>query len=375
MSSTSGASKLPFDLTPSEEQQMMRESMQRFAAAELLPAARDADAESKIPDGLLDAAHELGITLLAIPEQYGGAGSERSPIANTLIAEDLGRGDMALALAILSPLGVLNTILDQGTEAQRETWLPRFADEKFQPAATAVMESRALFDPAELQTTAKADGDGWVLNGEKRMVALSSHQPLLLVLAKVEGEDSPAAFLVEGDNPGVSFEAEAMMGLRGMEPGRVTLKDCRIASDTRLGGDNGFDVQRFLNLSKLGLGATAAGVADGLLAHAIEYANERVAFGEPISHRQSVAFLVANIGIELEGMRLMVQRAASRAEQGLEFQRDATLAARFCADHGMEIGTNAVQLLGGHGFTQEYLEEMCYRHLRATGILEGCFSV
>jgi len=375
MSNTSGASKLPFDLTPSEEQQMMRESMQRFAAAELLPAARDADAESKIPDGLLDAAHELGITLLAVPEQYGGAGTERSPIANSLIAEDLGQGDMALALAILSPLGVLNTILDQGSEAQRELYLPRFADEKFLPAATAVMESTALFDPSNLQTTAKADGDGWVLNGEKRMVPLSSHQPLLLVLAKVEGEDSPAAFIVEGDNPGVNFEAEPLMGLRGMEPGRVSLTDCRVEGSARLGGDDGFDVQRFLNLSKLGLGATACGVAAGLLAHAIEYTNERVAFGEPISHRQSVAFMVANIGIELEGMRLMVQRAASRAEQGLDFQREATLAARFCGDHGMEIGTNAVQLLGGHGFTQEYLEEMCYRHLRAVGILEGCFSI
>lgn len=375
MSNASGASKQPFDLTPSEEQQMMRESMQRFAEAELLPAARDADEQSKIPDGLLDAAHELGITLLAIPEQYGGAGSERSPVANALIAEDLGRGDMALALAILSPLGVLNTILDQGTEAQREACLPRFAEEKFQPAATAVMESRALFDPENLQTTARAEGDGWVLNGEKRMVALSSHKPLLLVLARVEGEAGPAAFLVEGDNPGVSFEAEPLMGLRGMEPGRVSLKDCRVGNDARLGGDEGFDARRFLNLSRLGLGATAAGVADGLLAHAIDYTNERVAFGEPISHRQSVAFMVANIGVELEGMRLMVQRAASRAEQGLDFEREATLAARFCADHSMEIGTNAVQLLGGHGFTQEYLEEMCYRHMRAVGILEGCFSI
>ncbi len=364
-----------FDLTPTDDQQMMRESMQRFAESELRPAARDADTAGRAPDQLLAAAHALGITLLAVPEAFGGAGSERSPVANALIAEDLGRGDMALALAMLSPLGVVNTIVDQGSAWQCEQYLPRFAGDTFVPAATAVMEPAAMFDPAAPACVARRDGDGYVIDGEKSMVALSGRAPLMLVLAALE-DDGPALFIVEGDAAGVSISAEPVMGLRALEPGRVRFEGCRVAASALLGeAEQRFDLQRFLALSRLGLGAAAVGVADGLLAHVIDYTNERVAFGEPISHRQSVAFMVANIGIELEGMRLMVQRAAARAEQGLDFQREATLAARFCADHAMEIGTNGVQLLGGHGFTQEYLEELWYRHLRAVAIVEGCFSI
>ena len=365
-----------FDLTPTEEQQMMVDSMVRFAEAALRPAAREADTHSRVPDGLLDEAHGLGLTMMAIPEQFGGAGGERSPVSNVLIAEALGRGDMALALAILSPLGVVNTLLDQGTDAQREHYLPRFLDETFAPAATAVHEGTALLDPYALRTKARAEGDEFIINGEKTLVALSSRQPLLLVLAAVEGETAPAAFLVEGDSAGLTFDDEPTMGLRGMEPGKVVFENVRVPSSARLGSaERPFDVQRFFGLSKLGLGAAATGVADGLLEHVIEYTNTRVAFGEPISHRQAVAFMVANIGIERDGMRLMVQRAASRAEQGLSFQREAVLAARFCGQYAMEIGSNGVQLLGGHGFTQEYDEEMWYRHLRAVAILEGTFSV
>ncbi len=375
MSNASEERTLPFDLTPTEEQQMICDSMKRFAEAALRPAARHADASSQIPDALLDEAHGLGITLLAVPEQYGGAGTERSPISNVLIAEQLARGDMALALAILSPLGVANTILDQGSAAQRERYLPRFVGDTFYPAATAVHETSVLFDPMALKTRARKDGDDYVIDGEKTLVALSTRSPLLLVLAQVEDE-GPAAFLVEGDSEGVTFDAEPSMGLRGMEPGRVTFANVRVPASARLGeNERSFDVQRFLALSKLGLGAAAVGVADGLLEHVIEYTNTRVAFGEPISHRQAVAFMVANIGIELEGMRLMVLRAASRAEQGLDFVREAVLAARFCGEHAMEIGSNGVQLLGGHGFTQEHYEEMWYRHLRAVAIVEGLFSV
>ena len=134
-------------------------------------------------------------------------------------------------------------------------------------------------------------------------------------------------------------------------------------------------MQRYLDLARIGICAIGVGVCQAVLDYVVPYVNERIAFGEPISHRQAVAFMVANIAIELEGMRLMVYRAASRAEQGLDFHKEAFLAKTFCAEKTMEIGTNGVQLLGGHGFIREHMVELWYRNLRAIAILEGCVVI
>lgn len=360
-----------FDLTLTDEQQMVRETMQRFAAEAMQPVARQADVDCGPPEGFLDQAQELGINLINVPEAFGGAGDERSPVANALVAEDLACGDMALALAVLAPLGVINALVDWGTPEQQARYLPAFVEEAFLPAALAVMEPRSLFDPMRLDTCAEAREDDYLLNGVKTMVPLCGQAELFLIAAEVSGGRN-GLFLVEGAAQGLTVTAEPSMGLRGAGLGRIELKDVAVPSEALLGGtERPVNYRALLDQARIGWSALAVGAGQAVLDYVIPYCNERQAFGEPISHRQAVAFKVADIGVELEGMRLMVWRAASRAEQGLEFHREAWLGRLQSAEKGMSIGTDGVQLLGGHGFTQEHPVELWYRHLRGIGVMEG----
>jgi alkylation response protein AidB-like acyl-CoA dehydrogenase len=165
------------------------------------------------------------------------------------------------------------------------------------------------------------------------------------------------------------------MGLRAASMGRVVLDKVRLPANALLGGGAPEVYAECIRLSRLGWCAMAVGTGQAVLDYVIPYVNERVAFGEPISHRQSVAFMVANIGIELAGMRLVTWRAASRADQGRPFAREAALARKLCAERGMIIGNDGVQLLGGHGFVKEHPVERWYRHLRAVGVMEGALLV
>jgi alkylation response protein AidB-like acyl-CoA dehydrogenase len=361
---------LPFDLSLTEEQRMTRESLQRFAEKQIRPLARAADEAGGAPEGFYDSTVELGLALLPIPEIHGGAGMPREPVSNVLAAEDLGHGDLSLALGTLAPLGFINALLDFGSEAQQEAFLPRLAIEHFVPAAVALMEGRATFEPASLQTRAVADGDAYVISGEKRLVPFGASAELLLVIAELDGV--PAAFVVEKGTAGLSATASDYMGLRALDTATVLLDQVRVPAGNRL---QRFDLERLVDLSRLGTAALAVGCCQAVLDYAIPYVNERKAFGEPIAWRQSVAFMVANIAIELEGMRLLVWRAASRAQQGLPFHREAYLARVLCAEKAMEIGTNGIQLFGGAGFVRDYPLEMWYRNLRAVGILEGALMV
>jgi alkylation response protein AidB-like acyl-CoA dehydrogenase len=185
----------------------------------------------------------------------------------------------------------------------------------------------------------------------------------------------PQAFLVDRGAAGLSAESEPTMGLRAAELGRVKLDHVRVPKDNKLGGEAGVDAERIIDLARIAWGAMTLGTCDAVLDYVKAYARERTAFGEPIAYRQSVAFAIADIALELDGMRLMVYRAASRAEQGKSFRREAQLARIQCADKGMQIGTNGVQLLGGHGFIKEHPVELWYRQLRAIGVLEGALLV
>lgn len=365
-----GATKGVFDLTPAEEQQMMRESVQRFALERLRPVASEANEACKAPDELLAESMELGLTLMGVPESLGGAGSERSAMTNVLIAEALAQGDMGLAVACLAPASVSQSLVLWGDAEQQATYLPSFVGEKIPAAALAVLEPRPLFDPFVLQTRARQAAGGYVLSGTKSLVPRAAEAELFIVAAELEGK-GPALFLVESSTKGVSIEAEPSMGLRAASLGRLALKDVHVPATALLGEASAEVYAECIHLSRLAWCALAVGTGQAVLDYVIPYVNERIAFGEPISHRQSVAFMVANIGIELEGMRLLTWRAASRAEQGLSFAREAALARRLCADKGMQIGNDGVQLLGGHGFVKEHPVERWYRDLRAVGVMEG----
>lgn len=370
------AQKPLFDLTLTDEQQLMRDTVRRFVQKEMTAQQmRQADEAAQAPDGFYDRAIELGFSLVSIPEAYGGLGAGRSPLSNMLIAEDLAYGDMSLAMGAMSSLSFINALLDHGSQAQQAQYLPAFAEETFRPGAVALMEPGMRRDVSRPQTAAVRHGDHYVLRGEKAMVPFGLTAPQLLVIAQVEGE-GVQAFIVDRDTKGVEVERESFMGLRPLELCRVKFEDVAIAANRRLGeGERAFDLQRFLNLSRIGLAALTVGTCKAVLDYVKEYCNDRIAFGEPITNRQSVAFMIADIAIELDGLRLMTYRAASRAEQGLPFGREAYLAKLQAAEKGMKIGTDGVQLLGGHGFIRDHMVELYYRNLRAIAVLDGVLCV
>ena len=184
-------------------------------------------------------------------------------------------------------------------------------------------------------------------------------------------DGTPALFIVESGTSGVSIEAEPAMGLRAASTGRLVLEKVSVPAGALLGGGSRADLRDCIRLARIGWSALALGTAQAVLDYVIPYVNERQAFGEPISHRQSVAFMVANIGIELEGARLVTYRAASRAEQGKSFARETALARRLTSEYGMQIGSSGVQLLGGHGYVKEHPVERWYRDLRSIAVMEG----
>ena len=365
-----------FDLTPTDEQQMMVEAIGEFGQEQLLPAAQAADDACAPPPELLAQTTELGVVSMSIPEELGGVVSERSAVTSVLIAEALARGDMGLALACLAPTGVSTALTLWGDEDQQARYLPEFAGEDVPAAALALLEPRAVFDPFALETTARpADGGGYVLEGVKSIVPRAAEAELFVVGAELEGRGGPALFLVESRTDGVSIEPEPAMGVRAGATGRLFLEGAELAGDALLGQGEAETYAECVALARLGWCALAVGTARAVLDHVIPYVNEREAFGEPISHRQAVAFAVADIGIELEGMRLATLRAASRADQGKSFAREAALARRLCADKGAKIGSDGVGLLGGHGYVKEYPVERWYRDLRAAGVMEGALLV
>lgn len=358
-----------FDLTPDEEQEMMRDAMQRFATNRLRPAAARANDECQAPEGLLTEAAELGTAFMYVPEAMGGASVERSITTQALVAEALAHGDMGLALACLAPAGVAASLEEWGTADQQAAYLATFADERPPVATTAVLEPRVLFNPMKLETRATRSAGGYVLDGVKTLVPCANEAELFLVAA--ETGDGPALFIVESGTKGLTLEAEPAMGLRAAGLGRMILDKVHVSDEARLGEPREFDYADFIARSRLAWCALSVGAAQAVLDYVIPYVNDRTAFGEPISHRQSVAFMVSNIGIELESMRLLTWRAAARADRGLSFVREAALAKHACAEHGMRIGMDGVQLLGGHGYTKEHPVERWYRDLRAVGVMEG----
>jgi alkylation response protein AidB-like acyl-CoA dehydrogenase len=358
-----------FDLTPDDEQQMLRESVRDFGLAKLRPAAQAADDACAAPSELLAQANELGLTMVGVPEELGGAVAQRSAVTTVLMAEALAQGDMGIAVACLAPAGVSTALSLWGDADQQATYLPEFVGENVPAAALAVLEPRPLFNPFDLKTRARRVDGGFVLDGVKSLVPRASASELFVIAASLEG--TPALFVVEPGGDGLSVEPEPAMGLRAAATGRLVLEHVKLPAGALLGEPGQDMVSECIQLGRLGWCALAVGTGQAVLDYAIPYVNERTAFGEPISSRQSVAFTVANIAIELDGMRLATYRAASRVDQGMPFAREVALARRLCAERGAAIGSDGVQLLGGHGYVKEHPVERWYRDLRAAGVMEG----
>lgn len=370
---TAAASSGVFDLTPGEDEQMLVDVVTEFADEVVRPAAFEADKQCAAPEALLKSSLEIGLPILGVPESLGGVSEERSAMAGTLVAEALAKGDMGLAVATLAPGSVATAIGLWGTDAQQQTYLPAFTGDEVPAAALALSEPAVLFDVLSPSTTARRSGDGYVLNGTKSLVARGDHAELFVVGAELDGK--PVLFLVESSTEGLSIEGDPAMGVRAASLTKLVLENVKVPADAVLGETDGSTYTECVRLSRLAWCALAVGTGQAVLDYVTPYVKEREAFGEPIANRQSVAFMVANIAIELQGMRLLTYRAAARAAAGKDFSREVALARKACTDKGMQIGLDGVQLLGGHGFVKEHPVERWYRDLRAIGIMEGTVLV
>lgn len=365
-----------FDLTPDDEQQMFQEAGRSFAADQIRKAALEADEKRETPKEILDAANELGVNMLGVPEELGGVMTEQSAVTSVLIGEALAHGDMGIAYAALAPGAAATAIGLWGSADQEATYLPAFTGEDIPAAALAILEPRPLFDPMQLETKAKKKGDDWVLSGAKSLIARAKECELFVIAADAEGI-GPALFVVESGAKGLSIEDEPAMGLRPAATGRLLIDKVKLPANALLGEGSAKakDYAACVNRSRIAWCGLATGTAQAVLDYVIPYVNDRQAFGEPISNRQGVAFTVSDIGIESNAMRLATYRAASRADRSESFGREAAIARKLCAQKGMQIGSDGVQLLGGHGFVKEHPVERWYRDLRAAGVMEGALLV
>ncbi len=363
-----------FDVTPDDEQQMFQEAGRAFAEAEVRPAALDADTACATAPQLLEQAAELGVNMLGVPEELGGVMHEQSAVTSVLIGEALAHGDMGIAYAALSPGAVATAIGLWGSAEQEATYLPAFTGENVPAAALAILEPRPLFDPLKLETKARRDGEEWVLDGAKSLLARAKECELFVIAAEAEGI-GPTLFVAESGTKGLAVEQEPAMGLRPAATGRLLIEGVRLPATALLGEGEPADYVECVNRARVAWCGLAVGTAQAVLDYVIPYVNDRQAFGEPISNRQGVAFAVSDVGIETGGMRLTTYRAAARADHGEEFGREAAIARRLCASKGMRIGSDGVQLLGGHGYVKEHPVERWYRDLRAAGVMEGALLV
>jgi alkylation response protein AidB-like acyl-CoA dehydrogenase len=363
-----------FDVNPDEEQQMLQEAVRDFAEAKVRPAAQQADTDGATPPELLAQANELGINMLGVPEELGGVMQEQAAVGSVLIGEALAHGDLGIAYAALAPGAVATAIGHWGTADQQAAYLPEFTGEDTPAAALTMLEPRALFDPFSLETNARRDGEDWLLDGVKSLVARPGDCELFVVAAEAEGR-GPALFVLESGADGLSVEPEPAMGLRPAATGRLLLDGVRVPGGALMADGERDAYAECVHRARIAWCALSVGAAQAVLDYVIPYVKERTAFGEPVSNRQGVAFTVSDIGIETDGMRLLTYRAASRADQGKDFAHEAALARRLCAAKGMQAGSDGVQLLGGHGYVKEHPVERWYRDLRAAGVMEGALLV
>ncbi len=313
--------------------------------------------------------------MLGVPEELGGVMHEQAAVTSVLIGEALAHGDMGIAYAALAPGAVATAIGHWGTPEQEATYLPAFTGEDTPAAALAILEPRPLFDPLKLETTATKKGGDWVL--ERHQVAARPPQRLRALHRRRRGRGHRPGALRDrvrhlrahgrgGAGDGAAPRRHRPPPARGRDAARRAPCSARASARTTSSACS----------APASPGARSPSAPpQATLDYVKQYVNERIAFGEPISNRQGVAFAVSDIGIESEGMRLATYRAASRADQGQDFAREAAMARRLCAQKGMQIGSEGVQLLGGHGFVKEHPVERWYRDLRAAGVMEGALLV
>jgi alkylation response protein AidB-like acyl-CoA dehydrogenase len=362
-----------FQLT--DEQKMMKDTISDFVKERLQPIARECDESGSLPDEIVKKFWEIGILQDIIPEEFGGMGGERSVLTSSIILEELGFGDLSIAIHLLSPALFAIPVLECGSYEQKKKYLPLFCGNELKFATSCVMEPKINFDLASLSTTAILDEDEYVINGVKCYVPCAERSDVMLVYAKTKeglGYAGVDAFIVEKGTSGVEKgEREKNMGLKAVETYEVTFSDCRVPRKNKLGEGSGSNFLKLMDISRLALSSLAVGVARASYEYAKEYAKTRHAFGEPIASRQAIAFMIAENAIEIDAARLLLWYAAWKMDRGDDATKDAYLAKRYASDMVAKVTDRGVQILGGHGYIREHPVEMWLRNGRGFATFEG----
>jgi acyl-CoA dehydrogenase len=365
-----------FDL--SDEQRMIRDTVMAFATEEIRPAARGADETGEAPADLIAKSWDLGLVCGPMPEAYGGYGDHRSAVTGSVVAEELAYGDLALALHMLAPRLSAFPVLEMGTGGQRDLILKPLCAGNFVAGSAALMEPRYDYDAAALTTTARRDGSGYILSGTKCYAPLAAESPAILVFASdaQAGFGHVEGFIVDRAAHGLTVSApEKNMGIKALKTYEVRLDDCRVRAEARLGGDGGINFGRLLSESRVALAAMAVGVARAAFEYARDYAKERKAFGAAIATKQAIAFMLAEMAIEIDAARLLVWEAASHLDKGEDAVKESYQARNYAAQACLTVADNAVQVLGGHGYIREHPVELWLRNARGFAILDGLATV
>ncbi len=354
---------------PTEEQRMMRDTVADFAREKLRERSREIEGKRALPDDLRAAVAELGLTTLTIPESLGGAGM--SACTAVLVEEELAFGDAAVPFAMPGPGALLHALLELGDDEQQKRHVTPFVEDPKRFGAVAFSEARPNAKRAGFSTIAKRAGDGWILDGTKAFVLNAGLASSYVVFAQVDeakGWDGIGAFVVDATAKGVRPGARyTTVGLDAATFGEVTFEQVHVSEADRLGGRGDFarGLRRFFARTSLHAAARAVGLARAAWEIARAYANERKAFGKPIGHFQSIAFLLADRHIDVEGARGLVWRAAwtldTKGDQELEVLSRCAEAAAEAFEVAQQCGSDAVQIHGGAGFVRDYIVEKYMR--------------
>jgi alkylation response protein AidB-like acyl-CoA dehydrogenase len=350
---------------------MLVDAVGKYAENDLRPAAHEAEESCELPKKLVSKGWELGLLQASIPESFGGFG-ERSAVTGALALEEMAFGDLAGALAVITPSLFATPILLTGNEAQKREYLPKIIAGNWSPYTAALIEYSFDFDPNALKTSSKAVGSDYVLNGEKAFVPFAKDAESLIVYANLDGVTQ--GFIVPNNASGliISDEREKLMGLNALPMYRVKLNDVKIPASNRLGGTSGHNFELILAAMRIASAAAAIGVAKASFDYAMNYAKERDAFGVKIAQKQAIAFMLAEMITEIEAMRLLTWEAAWKLDN---LKEDASVAAYLAntgaADMAMMVTDRGVQILGGHGYIREHPVELFMRNGRGFAMLVG----
>ncbi len=371
------APQMHFDLT--EEQRQFQEMAHSFAENEIRPVAPDYDEREEFPWDIVKKAHELGLMTYGFPEEYGGTGADA--LTQCVVTEELAWGCAGITTAIGGTGLCATPIIISGTDAQKKKYLGRFADtRKLTLGAYAITEPGAGSDVASMRTTARKVDGGYVLNGTKQFITNGGLADVYVVFATVDPSqraDGICAFIVEKEMGVQGGKRERKMGIRASTTAQIHLDDVFVPQENMLGeeGEGFLTAMRTFEHTRPDVAAMAVGIARAAFEYAMEYSQHREQFGRAIARFQAIGFMLADMATEIDAARLLTWRSAWMLDQGLPVNKEASMAKRFAADTAMKVTTDAVQIMGGVGYTRDYPTEKWMRDAKIMQIFEGTSQI